>query len=327
MQVRYFSLALFANVIAVTGAHAHATFETPQAKVDSYYKAVLKVPHGCDGQATLNVRVTVPEGLIAIKPMPKAGWTLETSSGNYTQNYSLHGKQVTSGIRQITWTGSLESDHYDEFVFQARVTHALKPGQPVHVPVVQTCANGSVAWTEIPADGQDPHGLKRPAPGIMILAGSSGHGAGHTSMEQPNFTVGDLVITNVHAGETIPKAPVAGGYMVIRNNGSESDFLIGGEAEFSGDVEIHEMKMDGDIMKMRELADGLEIPAGGEVMLKPGGYHVMFMKLTEDLKEGESRKATLTFKNAGDVEVEFGVKSRKDLMSHGMDHSKHGSSN
>ncbi len=162
---------------------------------------------------------------------------------------------------------------------------------------------------------------------MMILAASSGDSAIHASMKQPNYTVGDLVITNVRAGATVPKAPVAGGYMVIRNNGSEPDFLIGGQAAFSGDVQIHEMKMHGDVMKMRELADGLEIPAGGEVVLKPGGYHVMFMKLTEPLTEDENRKATLTFKNAGSVEVEFAVKSRKHLNAHDKDHTKHGGSN
>ncbi len=217
MQVKFLSLALFANLIAATGAHA--TLETPQAPANGYSKAVFAVSHEWDAQ-----------------PEPAA-------------------------------------------------------------------------------------------PGIMILAASSGDSAGHASMKQPSYTVGDLLITNVRAGATVPKAPVAGGYMMIKNNGSASDFLIGGQAAFSGDVQIHEMTMQGDVMKMRELADGLEIPAGGEVMLQPGGYHVMFMKLTEPLKEGENRKATLTFKNAGSVEVEFGVKARKDLKSHGMDHSKHGSDN
>ncbi len=165
------------------------------------------------------------------------------------------------------------------------------------------------------------------APGTVILAASSGASTDHSSMKQPSYAVGDLVITNVRAGATVPKAPVAGGYMMIKNNGSTSDFLVGGQAAFAGEVQIHEMKMQDDVMKMRELADGLEIPAGGEVMLKPGGYHVMFMKLTEPLAEGESRKATLTFKNAGSVEVEFSVKSRKHLNAHGGEHSGHGSSN
>lgn len=165
------------------------------------------------------------------------------------------------------------------------------------------------------------------APGTVILAASSGASTDHSSMKQPSYAVGDLVITNVRAGATVPKAPVAGGYMMIKNNGSTADFLVGGQAAFAGEVQIHEMKMQDDVMKMRELADGLEIPAGGEVVLKPGGYHVMFMKLTEPLAEGESRKATLTFKNAGSVEVEFSVKSRKHLNAHGSEHSGHGSSN
>ena len=168
---------------------------------------------------------------------------------------------------------------------------------------------------------------QHPVPGAIILADSSGDSPSHSSMKHRDYTVGDLTITNVRAGATVPKAPVAGGYMVIRNNGSTPDFLIGGQAAFSGEVQIHEMKMQGDVMKMRELAGGLEIPAGGEVVLKPGGYHVMFMKLTEPLTEGEKRKATLTFKNAGNVEVEFDVKSRKHLNAHDKDHSGHGSSN
>ena len=168
---------------------------------------------------------------------------------------------------------------------------------------------------------------QQPLSGKMILAASSSDSTGHSSMKHQDYTVGDLVISKVRAGATVPKAPVAGGYMVIRNNGATPDFLVGGVAAFSDDVQIHEMKMQGDVMKMRELSDGLEIPAGGEVVLQPGGYHVMFMKLREPLTEGQKRKATLTFKNAGNVEVEFDVMSRKHLNGHGKDHSGHGSSN
>jgi hypothetical protein len=74
--------------------------------------------------------------------------------------------------------------------------------------------------------------------------------------------------------------------MTIRNTGDKGDVLIGGSAGFAGMVQIHEMKMDGDVMKMREVEEGLAIPPGGEVMLEPGGYHVMFMQLKESLKAG-----------------------------------------
>ena len=73
---------LFASSFAI----AHVTLETREAKAGTGYKAVLKVPHGCDGSATVKVRAQVPEGLIAVKPMPKAGWQLETVKGRYEKS-------------------------------------------------------------------------------------------------------------------------------------------------------------------------------------------------------------------------------------------------
>lgn len=121
------------------------------------------------------------------------------------------------------------------------------------------------------------------------------------------YRVGDLVIENPTARATPPNAPVSGGYMTIRNEGDAPDRLVGGSAGFAGKTEIHEMTMENDVMKMRPVEGGLEIPAGRSVDLKPGGFHVMFMQLSEQLKEGETRKATLTFEKAGDAELDFEV--------------------
>lgn len=131
--------------------------------------------------------------------------------------------------------------------------------------------------------------------------------------------VGDLTIEAPFAHATPPRAPVAGGYMIIKNSGSEPDRLIGGSAAFAGKIEIHEMKVENDVMKMREIEGGLVIPAGGSVALEPGGYHVMFMKLAERLQDGETRKATLVFERAGEVELDFAVRK----MGHGKGHSGH----
>ncbi len=306
-----------ALTLASTGlALAHATFEKPEAQQNNYYKAILQVPHGCDGQATLKVRVQIPEGVIAVKPMPKPGWTLETVKGDYTGEYEVHGKSVTSGIKEIIWTGSLEDEHFDQFVFQARMTDALPANATTYVPVTQECADGSVGWTEIPARGQDPHSLKRPAPGIMILAADSGHG-GHGGHAAAEVKAGDLVIATPVIKATPPNAPVSGGYMTIGNSGTAGDRLVSGSADFAGKVEIHEMAMEGDVMKMRPVEGGLEIPAGGSVVLKPGGFHVMFMQLKEQMKPGEKRKAKLVFEKAGEVEIEFDV---MDIKPGGHNH-------
>lgn len=151
-----------------------------------------------------------------------------------------------------------------------------------------------------------------------------------------DYTLGDLSIHHPVARATPANAPVSAGYMTITNNGAEADRLIGASVDFAGKAEIHEMTMDNDVMKMRQLQDGLEIPAGGTVTLMPGGYHVMFMKLGEQLKEGETRKATLLFEKAGKIDVELNVenldKIKKDLdgnMQMKMDHPdmNHGNMN
>jgi uncharacterized protein YcnI/copper(I)-binding protein len=304
--------ATIALTLASTGAaFAHASFETPQAAQNSYYKAVVQIPHGCDGEATLKVRVEIPEGVIAVKPMPKAGWTLETVKGDYANSYEVHGKPVTSGVKEIVWTGSLDDEFFDQFVFQARITDILPAEKTVYFPTRQECANGKVEWTGIPAEGQDPHSLDNPAPGILVLAADDGHaghgGHGHGSAQSAEIKAGDLVISVPTIKATPPNAPVSGGYLVIRNDGKEADRIVSGSADFAGKVEIHEMVMDGDVMKMRPVEEGLEIPAGASVELAPGGMHVMFMGLKEQMKPGEKRKATLVFEKAGAVEIEFDV--------------------
>lgn len=139
----------------------------------------------------------------------------------------------------------------------------------------------------------------------VILASDSGSMSDDKMMVHK---VGSLEISHPTVRATPPNAPVSGGYLTIKNTGSDADRLIGGSAAFAGKVEVHEMKMDGDVMKMREVEGGLEIPAGGEVVLKPGGLHIMFMKLSERMTEGEKRMVTLEFEKAGTVELEFAVK-------------------
>ena len=153
---------------AASVASAHATFETAEAPVGGAWKAVLRVPHGCAGEATQKVRVQIPEGVIAVKPMPKAGWTLETVTGKYAKTYDYYGTPVTEGVKEIVWTGELPDAWSDEFVFRGMLTTDLKPDTELFFPVVQECANGAERWIEIPAAGQDGHELDYPAPGVMI---------------------------------------------------------------------------------------------------------------------------------------------------------------
>jgi Uncharacterized protein conserved in bacteria len=104
-----------------------------------------------------------------------------------------------------------------------------------------------------------------------------------------------------------PNAPAGGGFMTITNTGAEDDRLLSAASDAAAKVELHEMAMEGDVMKMRPMADGIVIPAGETVTLEPGGLHVMFMGLSAPFIEGETVTVTLTFEKAGAVEVELPV--------------------
>ncbi len=118
---------------------------------------------------------------------------------------------------------------------------------------------------------------------------------------------GDLTLSGAFTRATLPGAKVGGGYIKIANQSKEPDRLIGGASPAAARVEVHEMKMDGNVMQMRKLKDGLDIPAGGSADLSPGGTHLMLMDLTAPLKEGDTVPVTLDFAKAGKVEVQFMV--------------------
>jgi periplasmic copper chaperone A len=120
------------------------------------------------------------------------------------------------------------------------------------------------------------------------------------------FKGGDIVIEQPWARATPKGAEVGSGYVTIQNKGVAPDRLTGGSADF-GAVEVHQMSWANGVSQMRELKDGLAIPAHGSVAFSPGGYHLMFTHLTHPLTKGESVKATLNFEHAGPIEVEFSV--------------------
>lgn len=167
---RTFAIGLAALLLGSAPAFAHITLEKDEAKVGSTYKAVLRVPHGCEGKATTAVRVQVPEGVIGAKPMPKPGWKLETVKGKYEKSYDLYGSPVSEGVKEIVWSGGdLPDDFYEEFVFRATITDGLPAGETIYFPVVQECGDAVDRWIEIPAKGQDAEALEHPAPAVTLV--------------------------------------------------------------------------------------------------------------------------------------------------------------
>ncbi|WP_240098324.1 copper chaperone PCu(A)C [Thermomonas flagellata] len=118
-----------------------------------------------------------------------------------------------------------------------------------------------------------------------------------------------LRVEDAWSRATPPGAPVAGGFLTIVNPGPRADVLLGASSPIAEKVEVHEMKQEGGMMRMRELRDGLPVPAGGKVVLAPGGYHLMFIQPRQPLKEGERFEATLRFRDAGAVKTTFQVRA------------------
>jgi periplasmic copper chaperone A len=146
--------ALAAGLAFAVSANAHVTFEIKKAPAASTYKAVLRVGHGCEGSPTTAIRVRIPEGVIAVKPMPKPGWQLATVIGNYEKPYAYYDETLTKGVKEIAWTGGrLLDEHYDEFVFRGVLPDA-PAGTVVTFPVVQECEKGVHRWIEIPEPGK-----------------------------------------------------------------------------------------------------------------------------------------------------------------------------
>ncbi|MBV9564013.1 MAG: copper chaperone PCu(A)C [Bradyrhizobium sp.] len=118
---------------------------------------------------------------------------------------------------------------------------------------------------------------------------------------------GDLVISQAWSRATPKGARTGGSYLTIENKGSAADRLIGATSDAAGSVQVHEMSMDGGVMKMRPLEGGLAIEPGKTVKLAPGGYHLMMMDLKNPLKQGDKLPITLEFEKAGKVQVTFDV--------------------
>jgi|GEM_PF-357306 len=104
-------------------------------------------------------------------------------------------------------------------------------------------------------------------------------------------------------------------FMTIANAGAEPDRLTGGMTDVAEAVEIHEMAEEGGAMVMRPVEGGLEVPAGGSVELKPGGYHIMLIGLTKDLMADDIYELTLAFEKAGEVKIEVPVMHQRDAAT------------
>lgn len=123
-----------------------------------------------------------------------------------------------------------------------------------------------------------------------------------------DYQLNALRIDHPFARATPPGARTGGAFFVLENRGPGADRLVSATSPVSGSVELHEMVLDAGVMKMH-LIPGLELKPGARVELKPGGYHLMLLDLKQALKEGDRIPLTLTFEQAGKIDVSVWVEA------------------
>ena len=148
-----------------------------------------------------------------------------------------------------------------------------------------------------------------------VVTGFLAFAAATAVVSARDFTAGNLSIGHPYARPTAPAQPTGGGYLTMTSKG-RADRLLAVSSPIAREVQIHSMKMEGDVMRMREVS-AIDLPADKLVELKPGGFHLMLMGLKEPLKTGQVFPLKLRFEKAGEVAVEVSVDAPAAPVQHG----------
>jgi copper(I)-binding protein len=129
--------------------------------------------------------------------------------------------------------------------------------------------------------------------------------AAHGTVEAKAKQHAHLELSHARTRAMLAGQKVGGGYITIKNTSDQDDRLIGASSDRAGRMEIHEMSMSDGVMKMRKLEDGIVVPAGGSIELKPGGHHLMFFGVQKPFTEGETVPVEFTFEKAGKIMIDL----------------------
>lgn len=150
--------------------------------------------------------------------------------------------------------------------------------------------------------------------GIVMAVSLGAAGAGNPATAPRTATA--VVASEAWIRLPPPAANVAAGYVQLHNHGGE-DRLLAATAVGFGQVQIHAMRMDGEVMRMQALPEGLLLPAGKVTALQPGGYHLMLMMPKRPLQDGQQVRVRLQFATGGEQQVDFVVRDGRAAQLHG----------
>ena len=164
-------LAFGLSLLLAGPAVAHVTITASETDAGAYTTLTVSVPHGCEGSPTTEVAIKLPDGITEVTPTRNAFYDLEVGDG------------------QVVYTARtpLPDGQRDTFELSLQIPEDAA-GETLAFPTVQTCEEGSTAWTEVPADGQSEDDLEHPAPAFEVTS-ADGDGASSST----GLAVGGLV--------------------------------------------------------------------------------------------------------------------------------------
>ena len=159
------------------GAHVTVTPSTTEAGASTVLD--ISLAHGCAGSPTTEVTIRIPEGINAVAPTRHPLWQVEKETVQLDPPVTdSHGGSVSERVASVTYRADTPLPDGQRDVFQLSVQLPEEEGATLVFPTIQTCETGEAAWLEVPAGGQDPHALERPAPAFVVTAAPV-HGHGH----------------------------------------------------------------------------------------------------------------------------------------------------
>jgi copper(I)-binding protein len=275
---------------------AHVAIEPSVAAAGTRVDVALKVGHGCDGSATAAIAVQIPPGLEGATPAYRAGWTAKTKASKVG---------ARNDVAEVSWVAAgrdsyLADGKADSFTFSGKLPNA---SGPLWFKVLQTCESGSRNWSELPAQGVSTKGMKFPAALMEVRTA------------QDMMAAQAVRVEGAWVRAAVPGQTATGGFMKL--TARDSTRLVGVLTPVAGLAQVHEMKMDGGIMRMRAV-DGLELPAGKTVELAPGSFHLMLMELKAPVSKDGVVPLTLLFKDAKGVESRVDIKAPVSMTPPGQ---------
>lgn len=162
---------------------AHVTITPSETAAGSYTVLTVSNGHGCEGSSTTEITIRMPEQITAVTPTRNPLYEVTKQMVTLDEPVTdAHGNEVTERVGSVVYTArtALPDGYRDAFELSLQLPET--PGETLVFPVVQTCEVGENAWVEVPAEGQDPEELERPAPTVTVTEAT---GEGHHGEEAP----------------------------------------------------------------------------------------------------------------------------------------------